>query len=99
MLLIQCNRTKVFYITLMGGKYMYQIFLLILSIALLVILITKLHVHPFFSLLLISLAVGVASGLNLADVSTMVASGFGGTMQNIGIVIICGVIIGEILEQ
>ncbi len=78
---------------------MYQIILLVVSIVLLVVLITKLHVHPFFSLLLVSLVVGVVSGLNLADVATMVASGFGGTMQNIGIVIICGVIIGEILEQ
>jgi GntP family gluconate:H+ symporter len=83
----------------MGGINMYQVVLLVVSIVILVVLITKLHVHPFFSLLFVSLAVGVASGLPLADVSTMVAAGFGGTMQNIGIVIICGVIIGEILEQ
>ncbi len=78
---------------------MYSVFLLILSIILLMVLITKLKVHAFFSLLLVSLIVGVAAGLPLADVATMVAAGFGGTMQNIGIVIICGVIIGEILEH
>lgn len=77
---------------------MYSVFLLVISVVLLMVLITKLKVHAFFSLLLISLIIGVASGLPLADVATMVAGGFGGTMQNIGIVIICGVIIGEVLE-
>lgn len=78
---------------------MYSVFLLIISVTMLVVFITKLKIHPFVSLLLISLLVGVASGLPLSEVSTMVAAGFGGTMQSIGIVIICGVIIGETLEQ
>jgi GntP family gluconate:H+ symporter len=77
---------------------MYSIFLLVLSIVLLMVMISKLHIHAFLSLLIVSLVLGVLSGLQLADVATLVAQGFGGTMQNIGIVIVCGVIIGQILE-
>ena len=78
---------------------MYSVFLLVASVVLLLVLISKFHLHAFLSLLGISLLVGVAAGLPLADVARLVAEGFGGTMQNIGIVIICGVIIGQILES
>lgn len=77
---------------------MYSVVLLVLSVALMMFMISKLHVHAFLSLLIVSLLLGLAGGLPLADLATMVAQGFGGTMQNIGIVIICGVIIGEVLE-
>lgn len=78
---------------------MYPVVLLVVSVVLLLVLISKLHLHAFLSLLLVSLLLGVASGLSLVDVANLVAAGFGGTMQNIGIVIVCGVIMGEVLEQ
>ncbi len=78
---------------------MYSVILLVLSIVLLMVMISKLHIHAFLSLLIVSLLLGVASGLPLADVATHVAAGFGGTMQSIGIVIVCGVVIGQILEK
>lgn len=77
---------------------MYSVLLLIASVVLLMILISKLRLHAFLALLIVSLLLGVASGLPLADVASLVAAGFGGTMQNIGIVIVCGVIVGEVLE-
>lgn len=77
---------------------MYSVVLLVLSVVLLMVMISKLRIHAFLSLLIVSLLLGVAGGLSLTDVANMVAQGFGGTMQNIGIVIICGVIIGEVLE-
>lgn len=77
---------------------MYSIILLVLSIVLLMVLISKLRVHAFLSLLIVSLLLGLASGMPLGDVTNTVAAGFGGTMQSIGIVIVCGVVVGEILE-
>lgn len=77
---------------------MYSIVLLILSIVVLMVLISGLRLHAFLSLLIVSLVLGVASGMSLVDVTTVVAEGFGGTMQSIGIVIVCGVVVGEILE-
>ena len=77
---------------------MYQVFLLVASIVLILLLISKIRLHTFLTLLLMSLILGVAAGLPLRDVATLVAAGFGGIMQSIGIVIICGVVIGEVLE-
>ncbi|MDR1587658.1 MAG: GntP family permease [Treponema sp.] len=77
---------------------MYPVILLILSVVLLLILISKVRLHAFLALLLVSLLLGIFAGLPLTEVANQVAAGFGGTMQNIGIVIICGVIIGQILE-
>lgn len=75
-----------------------QIAMFFLSIALLVVLITKLRLHAFLSLLLVSLFMGLASGIAPQEVTSTITSGFGGIMGYIGIVIVCGVIIGEILE-
>jgi len=77
---------------------MYQVLLLIASVVLLILLISKFRLHTFLSLLLISLLLGIAGGLPLPEVAQHIAEGFGSIMQNIGIVIVAGVIIGEILE-
>ena len=78
---------------------MYPVILLVCSVVLLLVLISRFHLHAFLSLLIVSLLLGIAAGLPLVDVANLVAAGFGGTMQYIGIVIVCGVIMGEILEQ
>jgi GntP family gluconate:H+ symporter len=75
-----------------------QVIIFLLSIALLVILITKLRLHAFLSLLLVSLFMGLASGISPQEVTSTIANGFGGIMGYIGIVVVCGVIIGEVLE-
>lgn len=77
---------------------MYSVVLLVLSIVILMVLISRLHLHAFLALLIVSLLLGVASGLPLGEVANLVSAGFGGTMQSIGIVIVCGVIVGEVLE-
>lgn len=70
----------------------------LLAVILLIVMISKLKIHAFLSLLAVALIMGFAGGLSAADVTNAVAMGFGGTMQNIGIVIVCGIVIGEILE-
>lgn len=70
----------------------------VLTIVLLILFISKLRVHAFLTLLLAGLFFGIAAGLDPVIVAKTVAGGVGGTMTNIGIVIICGVIVGEILE-
>jgi GntP family gluconate:H+ symporter len=76
---------------------MYSVILLVVSVVLLLILISKVKLHAFLSLLLISLLLGIFAGLPLDEIVTHVAVGFGSIMQNVGIVIICGVIIGQVL--
>lgn len=77
---------------------MYYVVLLVLSVVLLLVLISKFRLHTFLSLLLVSMLLGIFGGLTLPEVALHIAGGFGAIMQNIGIVIVAGVIIGEILE-
>lgn len=74
------------------------LFWFLVTIVLLIVLISKCHIHAFLTLILMSLFLGILAGLAPAEVAKMVAAGVGGTMTSIGIVIVCGVVIGEILE-
>ena len=80
--------------------------LIILSVVLMILAISKLKMHPFIVMTLIALIVGLVwglvypeSGLTPSKVVETVNSGFGGIMTSIGIVILCGTIIGTILEK
>ncbi|MCD8075498.1 MAG: GntP family permease [Lachnospiraceae bacterium] len=77
---------------------MLLVLLFFVSIALLIFLIAKCKLHAFLSLLTTAVFFGVLSGTSLPEVATAIASGFGSTMQSIGIVIACGIIIGQFLE-
>lgn len=70
----------------------------VLALAFVLITIIKFNMHPFFSLLLGGLLMGVVSGLDLLAISGGLAAGFGSTMAGIGILIISGVILGELLH-
>jgi len=80
--------------------------IIILSVVLMVIAISKLKMHPFIVMTCIALLVGLVwgllypdSGLTPAATIDAVKSGFGSIMTSIGIVILCGTIIGTILER
>lgn len=70
----------------------------VISIALLILMISKLKIHAFLTLLIISLFFGVYAGIPIHELPTLIAGGFGNTMTSIGIVIVCGVVIGTFLE-
>lgn len=79
---------------------------IIVAVVLMVLAISKLKMHPFIVMLVISLVVGLFwgvvdpdSGLTPTEVVNQVKSGFGSIMTSIGIVILCGTIIGTILEK
>lgn len=73
--------------------------LLLLSIVALVLLITKLQLHPFLSLLIVSIAFGLVAGMSGEAIITSIQDGFGGTLGKIGLIIILGVVIGAFLEN
>lgn len=74
-------------------------FILLLSVAFIVVATAKFKLHPFLSLLIASFGLGIAVGLPLQEVVEAVTSGFGGLMGYIGIVIVAGTIMGKILEK
>lgn len=73
--------------------------LIILSVAAMVIAISKFHVHPFITMTVIAILVGLIWGIDPTTVIDTVKSGFGSILTSIGIVILCGTIIGTILEK
>ncbi len=82
----------------------------VIAIILMIYAISKLKIHPFLSIMGVSLLLGLAAGIPLIDVkvdgvvqtqglATVIGAGFSGTFTSIGIVIILGALIGTILEK
>lgn len=80
----------------MSGPLMLAI--IVVMILFLILLVSKVRLHAFLALIVVSVLMGLLCGMPAMDVVTAVTEGFGGLMTNIGIVIALGVIIGEILE-
>ena len=72
---------------------------IILPVVAMVIAISKFNVHPFIVLVVVAVAVGLVCGLDTVTVVDTVKTGFGDILASIGIVILCGTIIGTILEK
>lgn len=77
----------------------YLFFLLIASIGFIIWFTAYKKVNAFFALLVAALGVGIFSGLPLADVVNALKTGFGHTMEKIGLLIILGTTLGVILEK
>ena len=86
------------------------IFAFIIAIILMIVMISKFKIHPFISIMCISLILGLIAGIPIVDQKTadgatisglasVIGAGFSGTFSSIGIVIILGALIGSILEQ
>ena len=71
----------------------------VIAIILMIVMISKLKVHPFLALMSISLVLAVVAGIDLSNIPAMIGVGFSGTFKSIGIVIIFGTIIGTVLEK
>ena len=78
---------------------MYTILLLLFSIAFIIVSSTRLKLHPFLALLAATFIFGICSGMPLDELVKTINQGFGGTIGNIGIIIIAGLIIGTFLEK
>lgn len=79
------------------------------AIVLMILAISKWKIHPFLSIMGISLVLGLVAGVPLVNrtaadgavtpgLANVIGSGFSGTFTSIGIVIILGALIGTILE-
>ena len=71
----------------------------VIAVALMIVLISKFKVHPFLSIMGVSLVLALVGGIPLGDLPGVIGAGFSGTFSSIGIVIILGALIGSILEQ
>jgi len=82
----------------------------VIAIIVMILAISKLKIHPFLSIMSVSLILGLVAGIPLVDVkadgvvktlgiASVIGAGFSGTFTSIGIVIILGALIGTILEK
>lgn len=78
---------------------MLSFLLLIIVITAIIIATTKFKLHPFLTLLLAGIVMGLVAGLNVNDILAKLTEGFGSTLKSIGIVIACGTVIGTFLEK
>ena len=69
------------------------------AIAIMVVAISKWHLHPFIAILLTALIFGIVSGIPLPQMTTLIGIGFSKIFAGIGLVIIFGTLMGTILEQ
>jgi len=85
------------------------ILVFVLSVVAMILAISKLKIHPFLSIMSISLIFGLIGGIPLVNqvedgavvqdgIATVIGAGFSSTFTSIGIVIILGALIGSILE-
>lgn len=75
------------------------IIVFVLAIVVMIVAISKFKVHPFLSIMAVSLILALVAGIPLVDIANVIGAGFSGTFSSIGIVIILGALIGSILEQ
>jgi len=71
----------------------------VVAIVAMILLISKLKVHPFLAIMLISLILALLAGIPMTDIPGVIGAGFSGTFSSIGIVIILGAFIGTVLEK
>lgn len=69
-----------------------------LSIGLLLYLVLRVKLHPFLSLLITAMFLGVTSGMPLSKVNTAIQNGLGGTLGFVATVVGIGGVFGQILE-
>ncbi|EJS9609381.1 GntP family permease, partial [Vibrio parahaemolyticus] len=78
---------------------MNLILILLGVIAFIVLTTTKFKLHPFLALIIAAFLAAFAYGLPADSIAKTIASGFGGILGYIGLVIVLGTIIGVILEK
>ncbi len=71
----------------------------VLAVALMIIAISKWNVHPFLSIMGVSLILALVAGIDITKIADVIGSGFSGTFTSIGIVIIFGALVGVLLEK
>jgi GntP family gluconate:H+ symporter len=75
------------------------LFAALLGIAVIVLLITRLKVHPFLSLTLGSMVLAAVAGAPLDKLTSSYATGFGATVTSVGLLIGLGAMLGKLLAD
>lgn len=75
------------------------ILVFVAAVVLMIVAISKWKIHPFLSIMGVSLVLAIVAGIPLTQIADVIGAGFSGTFTSIGIVIILGALVGSILEK
>ena len=78
---------------------MSPIVILVIILFVLIFAIVKLNIHPFIALILAGIFLGLATGMPLVTAAGHLLDGFANTLKWIGIIMVLGTVIGEILNE
>lgn len=70
-----------------------------LGICVLLLLMIRFHFNAFIALILVSLLVGVAEGLDVKAVLTSITTGVGSTLGSIALILAFGAMLGKLVEE
>jgi len=79
-------------------SHLVVLLLVLASIVVMVLLSSKVKCNIFLAMFMVSLALGIAA-LPTNEVIPVIKDGFGGTLKSIGVIIVLGIMIGQLLER
>lgn len=82
----------------MIGEPLYLLIITLIAIIALLVLVMRLKIHAFISLLIVSAFVGLGAGMGFDEVLKSIQKGMGGILGFIAIIVGLGSIIGKLLE-
>ncbi|HEV7168658.1 MAG TPA: gluconate transporter [Micrococcaceae bacterium] len=82
-----------------GGHDTQVLIIAAIGIAIVVLLIVWLKMHPFLALTIGSLFVGIGSGIALGGVALSFETGVGAVLGNVGVLIVLGAMLGKLLAD
>ena len=82
-----------------GSVAIMELLYLLLAVLLIIFLTTRLKVHPFIALFVVSIGYGLLAGMPSQGIIDSINTGFGNTLGKVGLIIFLGVIIGAFLEN
>ncbi|WP_422742060.1 GntP family permease [Mycobacterium sp. WMMD1722] len=71
----------------------------LVAIAVLLFLIIKVRLHAFFSLIVVSVLTGLAAGISIGDVVSVVIDGFSSTVGAVALLVGFGAVLGRLVEM
>ncbi|MGB8956188.1 MAG: GntP family permease [Tumebacillaceae bacterium] len=75
------------------------LWIILAAIVVLLLLITVAKLHPFVSLIIVSIGVGLAAGMAPADIIKSIKDGLGGTLGFLAIVLALGTMLGKMMAE
>lgn len=82
----------------MASSFLQILLCLLISVAVIIILTAKYHVHAFFALMIACFIAGLGVQMPFANLIAAMKEGFGNIMRSLGLIIVLGTTLGVLLE-